>query len=102
MPVAIAPHSPPMPCTAHASRLWGAIATGIFACEAVGGHTGLIYGNVGQFVAQIIGAGAAVIYAFAVTFILAKIVDSTIGLRVTEEEEYVGLDISQHGEKAYA
>jgi len=82
--------------------LWGAIATGIFANEAIGGYSGLIYGNVGQFIAQIIGAGAAIIYAFAVTIILAKIVDATMGLRVSEEEEYVGLDISQHGESAYA
>jgi len=82
--------------------LWGAIATGIFANEAIGGYSGLIYGNVGQFVAQIIGALAAVIYAFAVTTILAKLVDATMGLRVSEEEEYVGLDISQHGETAYA
>ena len=82
--------------------LWGAIATGIFATAAVGGYTGLIYGNVGQFIAQIIGAVAAIVYAFTITLILAKLVDATIGLRVTEEEEYVGLDISQHGEEAYA
>jgi Amt family ammonium transporter len=53
-------------------------------------------------VVQIIAAGAALIYAFVLTYILAKIVDMTLGLRVTEDEEYVGLDISQHGEKAYA
>jgi Amt family ammonium transporter len=82
--------------------LWGAIATGIFAIEVVGGYTGLLYGNVGQFTAQIIAAGAAILYAFTITLILAKLVDATIGLRVTEEEEYVGLDISQHGEEAYA
>jgi Amt family ammonium transporter len=52
-------------------------------------------------VAQIIGAGAAIIYAFVLAFVLAKLVDITIGLRVTEEEEYVGLDLSQHGERAY-
>ena len=68
----------------------------------VGGYTGLLYGNVGQFTAQIIAAGAAILYAFSITLILAKLVDATIGLRVTEEEEYVGLDISQHGEEAYA
>jgi Amt family ammonium transporter len=43
-----------------------------------------------------------VVYAFVVTYALAKLVDSFMGLRVTEDEEYVGLDISQHGEKAYA
>ncbi|HOO53038.1 MAG TPA: ammonium transporter [Methanothrix sp.] len=82
--------------------LWGAIATGIFAIEAVGGYSGLLQGNVDQFIAQVIGAVAAVVYAFVVTYALAKIVDATMGLRVTEDEEYVGLDISQHGEKAYA
>lgn len=82
--------------------VWGAIATGIFAIEAVGGYTGLLYGNVGQLITQLIGAGAVILFAFTLTLILAKLVDATIGLRVTEEEEYVGLDISQHGEEAYA
>jgi Amt family ammonium transporter len=80
--------------------VWGAIATGIFAAAAVNGYSGLLEGNTHQFIAQIVGAGAAVIYAFVVTYILAIIVDKVMGLRVTEEEEYVGLDISQHGERA--
>jgi Amt family ammonium transporter len=79
--------------------LWGALATGIFAVAAVNGASGLIEGNVNQFVANAVGAFAALIYAFVVTYVLAVIVDKTIGLRVTEEEEYVGLDISQHGER---
>jgi len=54
---------------------------------------------VNRFISQIIGAGAAVIYAFVFTYILAVIIDKTMGLRVTDEEEYVGLDISQHGER---
>jgi Amt family ammonium transporter len=83
--------------------LWGAIATGIFATAAVNpSYTGLIYGNFHQFAVQIMAAGASVVYAFVMTLILAKIVDRAMGQRVTEEEEYVGLDISQHGEKAYA
>ncbi|MGB3945105.1 MAG: ammonium transporter [Methanothrix sp.] len=82
--------------------LWGAVATGIFAVEAIGGYSGLLQGNVDQFIAQVIGAVAAVVYAFVVTYALARAVDATMGLRVTEDEEYVGLDISQHGEKAYA
>jgi ammonium transporter, Amt family len=82
--------------------LWGAIATGIFATASVNNYTGLIYGNFHQFEVQIIAAGASVIYAFVMTFVLAKIVDRVMGLRVTEDEEYVGLDIAQHGEKAYA
>jgi Amt family ammonium transporter len=79
--------------------LWGALATGIFAVAAINGKSGLLEGNMSQFIAQVVGAGAAVVYAFVITYILAVIVDKTIGLRVTEEEEYVGLDISQHGER---
>ena len=82
--------------------LWGAIATGIFATSAVNSYTGLLYGNFHQFAVQIMAAGASVAYAFVMTYALARVVDSVMGLRVTEEEEYVGLDISQHGEKAYA
>lgn len=77
---------------------FGALATGIFCVAAIGGVDGLIYGNVDQFIVQLIDAIAATIYAFVVTYILALIVDKTIGLRVKEEEEYVGLDLSQHGE----
>jgi Amt family ammonium transporter len=79
--------------------LWGALATGIFAVAAINGASGLIEGNVHQFIANAAGAFGAMIYAFVVTYILAVVIDKTIGLRVTEEEEYVGLDISQHGER---
>ena len=78
--------------------LFGALATGIFATAAIGGVDGLIYGNVNQFLIQVLDAGACIVYAFVVTYILAKIVDRVMGLRVDEKEEYVGLDISQHGE----
>ncbi|WP_250869038.1 ammonium transporter [Methanococcoides seepicolus] len=78
--------------------LFGALATGVFAVAAIGGVDGLIYGNVGQFIIQGIDAFVAVGYSFVMTYILAKIIDKTIGLRVTEEEEYVGLDVAQHGE----
>ena len=78
--------------------MWGALATGIFASASVGGVDGLIYGNVHQFFVQALDAGVAITYAFVVTYVLALVVDKTIGLRVTETEEYVGLDISQHGE----
>ncbi|MDM7912007.1 MAG: ammonium transporter [Methanotrichaceae archaeon] len=82
--------------------LWGAIATGIFANPAVNSYSGLLYGNFGQFTTQIVAACAALVYAFVLTFVLAKAVDAIMGLRVSEDEEYVGLDIAQHGEKAYA
>ncbi len=83
---------------------WGAIATGIFATTIVNpaGANGLLYGNPGQLLIQIAAVGVTWIYAFVVTFILAKVIDATIGLRVQDEEEAVGLDISQHAEKAYA
>jgi Amt family ammonium transporter len=81
---------------------WGAIATGIFATAAIGGVDGLIYGNTDQFLIQLLDASVAMIYAFVMTYILAVIIDKTMGLRVTEEEEYVGLDISQHGESTTA
>ncbi|TAJ44947.1 ammonium transporter [Methanofollis fontis] len=78
--------------------VWGTIATGIFAVAAVGGTAGLIGGNASQVLIQFIATIASIAYAFGVTYALAWIIDRTIGLRVTEEEEYVGLDISQHGE----
>ncbi|SNQ62211.1 ammonium transporter [Candidatus Methanoperedens nitratireducens] len=83
---------------------WGAIATGLFATVAVNsaGANGLLYGNPGQFVTQLIAVGVVWVYAFVMTVILAKVIDKTIGLRVADEEESVGLDISQHAEKAYS
>ncbi len=81
--------------------LWGALATGIFAVAVVGGKDGLLAGNASQLVSQCVGAFAAIVYAFVVTYVLALAVEKTIGLRVTEEEEYVGLDISQHGERIH-
>lgn len=80
--------------------LWGTLATGIFAAAAVGGVAGLIEGNSAQFFINAIAAVAALAYAFIATFIIGTIIDRTIGLRVTEDEEYVGLDICQHGERA--
>ncbi len=83
---------------------WGAIATGIFATVAVNsaGANGWFYGNTGQVTIQLTAVAATWIYAFVMTFVLAKIIDATIGLRVTDKEESVGLDISQHAEKAYS
>ncbi|MGC9435412.1 MAG: ammonium transporter [Methanomicrobiales archaeon] len=78
---------------------WGALATGIFATAAIGGLDGLIHGNAMQFGIQCVDAVIAAGFAFAATGALALLVDRTIGLRVTETEEYVGLDISQHGER---
>ena len=81
---------------------WGAIATGLFAVAAVGGVDGLFFGNPGQLMTQLISVAATWAYAFIVTVIILKVLDATMGLRVTEEEEVQGLDISQHGESGYS
>jgi Amt family ammonium transporter len=62
---------------------------------------GLFYGDAEQFGKQVIAVVATIAYSFIVTFILLKVLDVTMGLRVTEEEELSGLDASQHGERAY-
>ncbi len=82
---------------------WGALATGIFASVAVNaaGADGLLLGNVLQFVRQFVGVAAVWAFAFGATWVLGKLVDVTLGLRVSGVEETVGLDISQHGERAY-
>ena len=82
---------------------WGALATGIFASAAVNsaGADGLLLGNWLQLGRQFIGVAAVWVFAFVATMILGKLIDITIGLRVSGTEETVGLDISQHGERAY-
>ncbi len=62
---------------------------------------GLFYGNPGQLVSQAISVIAAGGYSFITTFVILKLVDAVIGLRVTTEEEEVGLDLTQHGERGY-
>ncbi len=82
--------------------IWGALATGIFATAAVNpAGAGLLSGNPKQVLIQLVAILTVVVYAFSVSWVLAKILDVTMGLRVNEEEEVVGLDISQHGERAY-
>ena len=82
--------------------LWGALATGIFASAAIsGGVDGLLWGGGMQFLKQIAGVAAVGGFAFAATLVLGKVVDVTMGLRVEDHEEEVGLDLSQHGERAY-
>ncbi|MDK2916900.1 MAG: ammonium transporter, Amt family [Euryarchaeota archaeon] len=78
--------------------IFGALATGVFAVAAVGGVDGLLYGNPGQLLIQVVDVAVVVAYSFGVTYVIAKVIDAVMGLRVTEEEEYVGLDIAQHGE----
>jgi Amt family ammonium transporter len=82
---------------------WGALATGVFASVAVNsaGADGLLLGNAMQVLKQLVGIAAVWVFAFGATWVLGKIIDVTMGLRVTTVEETVGLDISQHGERAY-
>ena len=83
---------------------WGALATGIFATDALveGSALGLLAGNPSQFVSQLVSVIVVLIYSLVITFVLLKVLDGIMGLRVTEQEEQVGLDISEHGERAYA
>lgn len=81
--------------------VWGALATGIFSTATVGGVDGLLWGGEMQFVKQIVGVVAVGVFAFAATWGIGKLVDRVVGLRVESHEEEVGLDISQHGERAY-
>jgi Amt family ammonium transporter len=81
---------------------WGAIATGLFATATItGGAEGLLKGDGGQFVDQLIGVVATMGYSFVMTFVILKVLDVIMGLRVSEEEELAGIDASQHGERAY-
>jgi Amt family ammonium transporter len=82
---------------------WGAIATGLFASKAVNaaGGDGLFFGNPGQLMVQVVGVAATWVFSFTLTFVILKVVDALIGLRVTEEDEITGLDLSQHGEAGY-
>lgn len=84
--------------------LWGALATGLFATKAVNefGSNGLFYGNAGLLPVQFTAAATAAIFAFVMTFIIAKLLDKVMGLSVSTQAEEIGLDISEHGERAYA
>ena len=83
---------------------WGALATGLFASTAINpnGADGLFFGNPGQLWVQFLSVIATMAFAFFMTLIILKIVDLIIGLRVTDEEEERGLDISMHNETGYS
>jgi Amt family ammonium transporter len=83
--------------------IWGAIATGIFASTAINiaGADGLLYGNPGLVLKQLIAIVAVIAYSLVVTTAILKVLDTTMGLRVKDEHEVEGLDVSLHGEKAY-
>jgi Amt family ammonium transporter len=82
---------------------WGALATGLFASKAVNaaGADGLFYGNPTQFVIQLATIGLVIVFAFGMTMLITKLIARFTPLRVSDNEEEVGLDISEHGERAY-
>jgi Amt family ammonium transporter len=83
--------------------LWGALATGLFASTAwnPGGADGLFFGNPKLFAVQAYGAVATIAYSMIVTFIILKGIDVIVGLRVNDEEEVQGLDLTEHSEVGY-
>jgi Amt family ammonium transporter len=83
--------------------IWGALATGLFASTAVNpaGSNGLFYGNPEQLLKQAVAVGVVIVFTAAVTWVILKVIDVTIGLRVPEQEEVLGLDSTTHGEVAY-
>ncbi|MDD2746232.1 MAG: ammonium transporter [Acidithiobacillus ferrooxidans] len=79
----------------------GALLTGVFAVKAIGGTAGMLEGNTGQLLIQATGVGVTMAYDAIVSFIILKVIDWTLGLRVIAEQEREGLDITQHGEQVY-
>jgi len=82
---------------------WGALATGLFASKAINsaGNDGLFFGNASLLGIQALSVVSAWIYSFVLTLIILKVLDRTMGLRVSDEHEISGLDLSQHGETGY-
>ena len=82
---------------------WGALATGLFASKAINdaGADGLFFGNPGQLWIQFVAVIATYVLATVMTFVVLKVVDAIVGLRVTQDDEAAGLDLSQHSETAY-
>jgi len=81
--------------------IWGAIGVGVFAVAAIGGVSGLVEGNPEQLVIQLVTVAFTVVFASVMTFIIIKVIDIALGLRVDESQEEAGLDIAVHGETAY-
>jgi len=79
----------------------GALLTGVFAVKAIGGTSGLIEGNPGQVATQLWGIVATIVYCAIATFVILKIVDMVVGLRVPEDTERDGLDFDLHGESVH-
>ena len=82
---------------------WGALATGLFASKAINaaGNDGLFFGNPGQLWIQFVSVVATLVLAIAGTYIILSLVKAVMGLRLADDEERMGLDLSQHNERAY-
>ncbi len=83
--------------------VWGALATGLFASQAINpaGFNGLFYGNPGQLWIQFVSVVATCVFSFTVSYVLLKIVNVIVPIRVSDEEEEAGLDVALHSESAY-
>src|SRR4029079_6945999 len=82
--------------------VFGAVATGVLATSAIQeGYSGLIDGNAGQVLTQLLAVGAVVAYAVASNFVIIKLVDAILGIRISARDEELGIDLSTHGEVAY-
>jgi Amt family ammonium transporter len=86
-----------------ASGLWGALATGLFSKSTLNpaGADGLLFGGTKLFFAEIVSIAVVVLFSVAMTYIILKLTQAFTPLRVSEENEEIGLDLSDHGEKAY-
>jgi Amt family ammonium transporter len=82
----------------------GILATGLFASKAINpaGVDGLFFGNPGQFGIQALTVFAVVLFSFVGTYVILKLLDGLIGLRISPDDEAIGLDLSQHNERAYS
>jgi Amt family ammonium transporter len=82
----------------------GTVGTGLFASKAVNaaGADGLFFGNSGQLGIQLVAILATVAFSFVGTYVILKLVDGGMGIRVSPEEEATGLDLTQHNERAYS
>ncbi len=84
--------------------LWGALATGLFASKAINaaGADGLFFGNPAQLGIQVVAVLVTMAYSFVLSWILLKVVDAVMGLRVTKDSEVAGLDLTEHQEAGYS
>ncbi|MEI8079143.1 MAG: ammonia channel protein, partial [bacterium] len=83
--------------------IWGALATGLFATKAVNraGADGLCYGNPAQFIIQLKAVLVIMVFSFVASYLIFKVIDLVIGLRVADQDERIGLDLTQHREAGY-